>query len=200
MVRSLWLFNVLLVLLSSGLLSGLIDSLVDHRSLSVMPQATPTARQPAAEVPKGENPESSVRPRHRPLSDFDIVLQRDPFKRPVANPPKPPVKPIAKRPPPLMRLPTLLGTIFVGEERQAILKDGKREDLYRIGQPVGGGILTKIEVDRVVITRGNHPAEILMKSAIQENRPKAKPAGKGGLSSPPPSRFSRSAQRVAKRR
>ncbi len=79
MVRSLWLFNVLLVLLSSGLLSGLIDSLVDHRSLSVMPQATLTALRPAAEVPKGENPESSVRPRRRPLSDFDIVLQRDPF-------------------------------------------------------------------------------------------------------------------------
>ncbi len=197
MARSLWLFNVLLALLVLGLLGVLIDSLVGHRSLSATPRATPMAHRPAAEVPKREDPARSVRPRRRPLSDFDIILKRDPFKSPVAQPPK---KPIVKRPPPAPRLPTLFGTIFVGDERKAILKEGKRQDVYSIGQSVAGGILTKIEVDRVVITRGKHRSEILMKNAIQESRPKANPAAKATLSPPSPSRSSRSAQRLVQRR
>ena len=193
MARSLWLFNVLLALLVLGLLGVLIDSLVGHRSLSATPRATPMAHRPAAEVPKREDPARSVRPRRRPLSD----LKRDPFKSPVAQPPK---KPTVKRPPPAPRLPTLFGTIFVGDERKAILKEGKRQDVYSIGQSVAGGILTKIEVDRVVITRGKHRSEILMKNAIQESRPKANPAAKATLSPPSPSRSSRSAQRLVQRR
>lgn len=194
MARSLWEFNLLLALLVLGLLGAIIDSLLDHRSLRVTPRATPTAHGPTAEVPKRENPAFSVRPRRRPLSDFDIILKRDPFKSPVAQPPR---KPIVKRPPPAPRLPTLVGTIFVGEERKAILKEGKRQDIYRLGQPVAGGILTKIDLDRVVITRGKHRAEILMKSAIQDSRPKATPPAKAASASRPPSR---SAQRLVEQR
>lgn len=113
------------------------------------------------------------------LSEFQIVVERHPFKSPreVATPvvvkpaPVPVVPMIPKVPvsrPPLPSLSvTLSGTVAIGDERMAILKDGTREDLYVIGQPVAGGVIEKIDGDRVVITRAGERTELLMKSAAE---------------------------------
>ena len=113
------------------------------------------------------------------LSEFQIVVERDPFKNPqevaapvVAKPAPVPVvhtipKPPVSRPtlPPLSV--TLSGTVVIGDERLAILKDANREDLYVVGQPVAGGVLEKIDGDRVVIARAGERTELMMKSAVE---------------------------------
>lgn len=197
MARSLWLFNLLLVVVVLGFVGALSGSILDHWSLRAAPQTPPITLRPGTEVSKEEDPAPALRPHPRPLSDFTIILERDPFKNPVVT--QPPKKPVVERPPPPLRLPALLGTIFVGDERKAILKDGNHEDIYRLGQPVAGGILAKIEVDRVVIKVGKRLAQILMKSAIRESQAEASPPAKAATPSRSSSRYSHLAQRSEER-
>lgn len=113
------------------------------------------------------------------LGEYQIVVERDPFKHPqesmapvVLKPASVPVVPMVPKAlvprPPLPPLSvTLSGTVVIGDQRMAILKDARQEDLYVIGQDVGGGVLEKIEGDRVVIARAGERTELLMKSAVE---------------------------------
>lgn len=166
MTRSLSLFNILLALVSLILLGLFFSSIFDHRSLAVARRQKPTAQ----EVPKRNNKVLPLRPRHRSLSYYDTILKQDPFRNPVAKPAKEPTAPTVAYLPPL---PALSGTIFVGAERRAILKDGNRQVIYGIGESVGGGTLVKIEQDRVVIRRGKNLSEVHLKSAIKKGPPPA---------------------------
>ncbi len=101
---------------------------------------------------------STARP---PLAQFDILLERNPFKQP---PPKP-VQPFSA--PPLPPLPTLVGTILVDHERRAILSDKGKANIYTTGQEVAGGVITEIKEDRVIFKRGETVREIVLKAAIE---------------------------------
>jgi len=113
------------------------------------------------------------------LAQFQIVLDRDPFHSPYETLATVPVKAVPPPPalsqqpavltpkPPLPPLSvTLLGTIVIGESRKAILKDGKQEDIYSVGQAVGGGLLVTVEDDQVVIARGDEQTPLRLKSAL----------------------------------
>lgn len=101
---------------------------------------------------------STARP---PLAQFDILLERNPFKQP----PPMPVQPFSAPPPP--PLPTLVGTILVDHERRAILNDKGKANIYTTGQDVAGGVITEIKEDRVIFKRGETVREILLKAAIE---------------------------------
>jgi hypothetical protein len=102
------------------------------------------------------------RPSRPPLTQFDPVLEKNPFKQP---PPPPPAR-LALVPPPAP-LPTLSGTIQVGDDWRAIVNDKGKSQIYTIGQEVAGGVITEIKEDRIVFKRGDNTAEIPLKAAIE---------------------------------
>ncbi len=110
------------------------------------------------------------RPGRPPLTEFDPVLEKNPFKQP---PPPPPARP-GQGPPPAP-LPTLSGTIQVGDDWQAIVSDKGRSQIYTIGQEVAGGVITGIKEDRIVFKRGDNTAEIPLKAAIETVAPAPQP-------------------------
>ena len=175
MARSLWLFNLLLALLAVVLVVALVDSIFDRQPPISRQQAAGSRQGAVAEAPDTDASRqlpSSV----PPLSDFDVIVQKDAFKSPFAETFRP--APVVRRPPPLPPLPplpTLVGTIFVGEERKAVLSDGSRTESYTLGQPVAGGTLVKIESDRVMIQRGETTAEVLLKASTQQVVPPGTP-------------------------
>lgn len=170
MARPLRLLNLLLALLALALLGALVNSIVDRHSSATDHRLPTTNHRPSTQAPDVEKPPFPLKPSPPPLSDFDVILKQDPFKNPFAEVLG---KPEVQKPPPPLPLPTLLGTIFVGEERKAILKDGGRAEIYALGQAVAGGTLVEIKEDRVLIQRGETLAEILLKASIQPVPPPA---------------------------
>lgn len=181
MTRSLWLFNLLLATVAIALLVALADAIFDREPTPAAGRRPSLGSRKASPVPETEAPlfrQSSV----PALSEFEILVRKDVFKNPFAEPVAPPA-PVALPPPPLPPLPILVGTIIVGEERQAVLASNNRSDLFSLGQPVAGGIIVKIEVDRVLIERGGRTATIQLKAGIQQ-LPAAEASPQVGVGSP----------------
>jgi hypothetical protein len=132
-----------------------------------------------------------------PLAQFDVLLDKNPFKQP------PPVaaQPLAVAPPP--PLPALAGTILVDHERRAILSDKGKSNIYTVGQGVAGGVITEIKEDRILFKRGDTTHEIMLKAAIesgaappaQAGTPAAGQAGVAGPSIEPSPRTLRRSSR-----
>ena len=117
------------------------------------------------------------RPARPPLAQFDVVLEKNPFRQPP--PPRvPPAGPTSLAPPP-PALPALVGTIIVDNERRAILSDKGKGNIYSIGQEVAGGTLTGISEDRVLFKRGEAVSEITLKAPIQPGAATPPPAPAG---------------------
>jgi type II secretory pathway component PulC len=93
---------------------------------------------------------------------------------------------------------TLQGTVFVGKKAKAILKEGRRQEIYSVGDSVSGGTLATIEAGRVVIERGNHLAEVFLKNSVKMGQPPANAALQGGKV-PPSKAISLSAKRSPKK-
>jgi len=136
------------------------------------------------------------RPARPPLAQFEVLLEKNPFKQPP-----PPLPAAARRgapPPPPAPLPALVGTILVDDERRAILSDKGKSNIYSIGQEVAGGTLTAISGDRVLFKRGDAVSELTLKAPIQPGAaapsagpqpmpPPSPPAGASVAPPPPPS-------------
>jgi len=125
-----------------------------------------------------------------PLEQFDSLLEKNPFKQP---PPAPAGRPTLTPPAPPRPLPTLSGTILVGDDWRAIVSDKGKAEIYAIGQEVGGGVITEIKEDRILLKRGDTTAEVLLKAAIEQGPPRpgpvqtpAEPASIPPPSMPPP--------------
>jgi len=84
------------------------------------------------------------RPARPPLEQFDSLLEKNPFKQP---PPTPIVRPGSTPIPPPRPLPTLSGTMLVGDDWRAVVSDKGKAEIYTIGQEVGGGVITEIKED-----------------------------------------------------
>ncbi len=161
MGRPLRLLNIALVLAAALIGSALAKTWVSPVTpVSVdRPVAKPSQDMTAAEV---------SRPGRPPLTQFDPVLEKNPFKPP---PPPPPARP-GQVPPPAP-LPTLSGTILVGDNWQAVVNDKGKSQIYTIGQEVAGGVITEIKEDRITFKRGDNTAEIPLKAAIETVPPSA---------------------------
>ena len=125
-----------------------------------------------------------------PLEQFDSLLEKNPFKQP---PPAPVPRPGMTAPPPPRPLPTLSGTILVGDDWRAIVSDKGKAEIYAIGQEVGGGVITEIKEDRILLKRGDTTVDVLLKAAIEQGPPRpgpvqtpAQPASIAPSSIPPP--------------
>ena len=192
-MRWLRLLNMMLALAAVGCLWGLLGVLREYQAIDVV-EASPSESNVSTRKQTVKESTTVMRPPKPPVTDFQMLVERDPFKNPqeslavIALKPEPilPVLPppnvvVPKVPLPPLSL-SLSGTIVVGEERKAILHDGKQENLYLLGEDVGGGILETIEGDRVVILRGTERTELLMQSAIERTAPPSA-AVAGGVAS-----------------
>lgn len=182
-----WL-NLILALVAVGCLWGLLGVLREYQALDVV-EASPSGSNVSTRTQSVKESTALMRPPKPPVTDFQILVERDPFKNPQESVAVIALKPeliLPVLPPPKVPLPplslSLSGTIVVGEERKAILHDGKQENLYLLGQDVGDGILETIEGDRVVILRGTERTELLMQSAIERTAPPSA-AVAGGVAS-----------------
>jgi type II secretory pathway component PulC len=171
-VKLLWLFNTLLAFLAFGLAAGLIGSLTWHASSEMDKQYGPVVRPPSSTAKPTTNTAFQLNPRRHLLSEFDSILHGNLFRNNDAEPQQ---KQQIRKPTPAVPLPILHGTMFVGGEAKAILKERDRQDIYGVGESVGGGTLTKIEEDRVVIDLGNRQAEVMLKSALNKIPPPSPP-------------------------
>ena len=154
---------------------GLIAVLIAGTLAKAWVSPAPFIPNPSVTKPSQEPTEVAFsRPTRPPLAQFDVLLEKNPFKQP----PPPPPAPARGTPPaaPPAPLPTLVGTILVDDERRAILSDKGKANIYSIGQEVSGGALTSITDDRVLFKRGDAVSELTLKAPIQ---PGAQP--------PPPS-------------
>ena len=176
-MRWLRLLNMMLALAAVGCLWGLLGVLREYQALDVV-EASPSGSNVSTRTQSVKESTTLMRPSKPPVTDFQMLVERDPFKNPQESVAVIALKPeliLPVLPPPKVPLPplslSLSGTIVVGEERKAILHDGKQENLYLLGTEVGGGILETIEGDRVVILRGTERTELLMQSAIERTAP-----------------------------
>ena len=139
---------------------------------------------PAASIPDRPGPKLSqeatplafVQTPRPPLAQFDVLLEKNPFKQP---PPLPPQRGVPGRPaPPPPPLPALIGTILVDEERRAIVSDKGKQEIYAVNQEVAGGVITEIREDRIMYKRGDESVEIFLRTAIKTvSSPMLSPSG-----------------------
>lgn len=157
MRRPLRLLNLIL-----GLVAALIAVAVAKAWVS------PVAPVPSSAVtkPLQEGEALAYNPIARPpLTQFDGLLEKNPFKQPPPMAVRPPHS--SPPPPPPPPLPTLVGTILVDHERRAILSDKGKANIYTIGQDVAGGVITEIKEDRIIFKRGDTMHELTLKAAIE---------------------------------
>lgn len=153
-LRPLRLFNLLL-----GLVAALIGvALVKTWISPVAPIPVPAAKKSLQEAEAlAYNP--TARP---PLTQFEVLLEKNPFKQPPPRPGGPSGPPA----PPPIPLPSLVGTMLVDHERKAILSDRGKAAIYSVGQAVAGGTIVDIKEDRIIFKRGDATQEIMLKAAI----------------------------------
>jgi hypothetical protein len=166
-MRSLWLVNVLLGVAVMILLEGIVSLALDRpSSIFAVTTEAPHARRavPAAGAEPAPVPAPLAVP---PLSDFAVVVEKDLFRNPNPEPPVPVAGRPAAAPLPQAPLPVLVGTLFVGDDRKAVLKDQNRTESYGVGARVGGGTLVEIETDRVVIQRDGTSVEVLLRASME---------------------------------
>ena len=176
MGRPLRLLNLTLgvvaVLIAAGLAKMWVAPSVPVLSSASAPKPSPEAATLAFV--------STPRP---PLAQFDVLLEKNPFKQP---PPPPPQRGVPPRPaPPPAPLPTLVGTILVDDQRRAIVSDKGKAEIYSIGQEVAGGTLTVIKEDRVLFKRGDVTSELTLKAPIQSAPAEPPPPPAPAVGSPP---------------
>jgi type II secretory pathway component PulC len=158
MGRPLRLLNVALGLVAVLIAGTLAKAWVSPASFIPSPSVAKPTQEPT-EV-------AFSRPARPPLAQFDVLLEKNPFKQ---APPQPAIshRPNPPPPSPPVPLPTLTGTILVDDERRAILSDKGKANIYSIGQDVAGGTLTSITNDRVLFKRGDAVSELTLKAPIQ---------------------------------
>ena len=123
------------------------------------------------------------RPARPPIEQFDSLLERNPFKQP---PPAPIARPGSTPIPPPRPLPTLSGTVLVGDDWRAIVSDKGKAEIYAIGQEVAGGVITEIKEDRISLKRGDTTVEVLLKAAIEQGPPRPGPVQTPAQPAPTP--------------
>ncbi len=144
---------------------GLVAVLIAGTLAKAWVSPAPLTTSPSVAKPSQEPTEVAFsRPTRPPLAQFDVLLEKNPFKQ---APPQPVMSSRTNPPPPPPPLPTLMGTILVDDERRAILSDKGKANIYSIGQDVAGGTMTSITDDRVLFKRGDAVSELTLKAPIQ---------------------------------
>lgn len=78
---------------------------------------------------------------------------------------------------PLKNPPTLFGTIIVGAEKTALLKEdaGKAAKMYRVNESVSGYLIVDIQDDKVLLSAGGQTIEVKLRGKKGSNTPQLTP-------------------------
>ncbi len=178
MGRPLRLLNLTLGVVAVLIAAGLAKTWVAPSVPVLSSVSTPRSSPEAAPLAFASTP----RP---PLAQFEVLLEKNPFKQPPPPPPPPQLGIHPRQVPLPPPLPTLVGTILVDDERRAILSDKGKAEIYSIGQEVAGGTLTAITEDRVLFKRGDATSELTLRAPIQSGQA-APPPSPSPAAGPPP--------------
>jgi Type II secretion system protein C len=168
--RRLRLLTLALGLAAGLLAAGLVRELLTERPLPAppAPRAAPTPA-PAAAAPA------------RPPGAYEVIAAKNLFSPHRTEAPSAPVPVAGPR-------PLLHGVVVDGASSRAYLEDPqlKRTFGYAVGDPVGGGRLETIRVDRVVIGRADGALEVLLQDPTKPKAPPtvAVPASPAGPAAP----------------
>jgi len=110
-----------------------------------------------------------------PLATFDVVAARNLFNPNRSESATAALSPVGK--------PLLYGIVLKDGSPAAFLEDPvtKKVLSYKLGDQVAGGLLERIEADRVVIRRGEERIEVFLRDP---GKPKAVPVGQPGVPTP----------------
>lgn len=149
------------------------------------PLADPGAR--AATRPQQKPaPAATSEPRFTmpPLRDFGEVLARPVFSE-TRRPPAPDAAGSGATTP-----FALLGVVLSAKERHALLEHGQPPHTDRVveGQEVDGWTLEAVQLDRVVLRRGDNSVEVKAKDKASAPVPPSRRVAPGSALVPPPSR------------
>ncbi len=173
MSRRLLLLNLVLVT------AGVVFSVHIVRTLLASPRlpAPPAVTAPLADR---ASTEESARPA-RPLATYDIIAARNLFNPSRSEAGTAAVAPAVK--------PVLYGVVLKDGAPEAFLEDPvtKKVLAYKPGDQVAGGQLERIEVDRVVIRRGEGTFEVLLRDPQKPKAMATAPPGAPAVQPPPPS-------------
>jgi hypothetical protein len=170
MTKPLRVFNLLLAVVALGLAVALANTLFDLGLPIFEPRAVSLEHRPSGGDGRAQASEAEAAPPQLrfavpPLNEFNAILARDPFKNPFAG--SEATSQAQKAPAQLLPLPTLVGTVFIGDEKKAVLREAGRTQVYGVGQPVAGGTLVEIREDRVVLQRGGSNVEVMLKASVE---------------------------------
>jgi len=112
-----------------------------------------------------------------PLATFDVVAARNLFNPNRSESATAALSPVGK--------PLLYGIVLKDGSPAAFLEDPVTKKVlgYKVGDQVAGGLLERIEADRVVIRRGEERIEVFLRDP---GKPKAVPVGQPGVPTPQP--------------
>ena len=165
MFRNYFLINIILILIVSLLGVKLYKAAIYKKDnpVNITVKKTEPVKMNAAGEDKGIEKES-----------LQVITEKDIF-RPSrtssllgadGNPEMPPANP-----------PTLFGTIIVGAERTALLKEdaGKVAKMYRLNESVSGYKIVDIQDDKVLLEAGGQKIEVKLRGKRGVNTPQVTP-------------------------
>ncbi len=171
--------TALLAVLCGGL------SVIVFLELAPLP-ADPGARAAAARTQQKPALATASEPRFTlpPLRDFGEVLARPVFSE-TRRPPAPEAAAPGATPP-----FALVGVVLTATERHALLEHGlpPHIDRFAEGQEVDGWAVEAVQLDRVVLRRGDNRVEVKAKDKAAPSTPQSRRAATAGQPVPPPSR------------
>ncbi len=163
MSRRLLLLNLLLVAAAVVFSVQIVRTLIASPQLPpVAPLTTPLVERIATEETGRAVP---------PLATFDVVAARNLFNPNRSESATAALSPVGK--------PLLYGIVLKDGSPAAFLEDPITKKVlgYKLGDQVAGGLLERIEADRVVIRRGEERIEVFLRDPA---KPRAVPAAQPG--------------------
>ncbi len=151
MSKRLLLLNLVLVGVAAVFAALLVQTFTAARQLPRPPVTTTAPPPPVAVTKDGEVP-------HRPpLPSYSVIATKSLFNPNREESGTVQVAPTVK--------PILQGVVLRDDKPSAFLEDPATKKVlpYQLGDTVAGGQLERIEVDRVVIRRGDGTFEVLLK-------------------------------------
>ncbi len=151
MSKRLLLLNLVLIGVAAVLAGLLVQTFTTARQLPRPPVKTTPPPPPVAVTKDGEVPDRA------PLPSYSVIATKSLFNPNRAESGTVQVAPTAK--------PILQGVVLRDDKPSAFLEDPATKKVlpYKVGDTVAGGQLERIEMDRVVIRRGEGTFEVLLK-------------------------------------
>jgi type II secretory pathway component PulC len=153
MFRNYFILNIILIVIVSFLGVKFYKTVISKKE-----------RPAIVAVKKAETEEDKAVLQEKPVDteSFGVIAEKDIF-RPSRTAPLEGADAAAEMPP--KNPPTLFGTLIVGSEKTALLKEdaGKTARMYRVNESISGYLIVDIQDDKVLLQAGGQMIEVKLR-------------------------------------